>query len=1440
MKAIKREAPICLALFLIALLPRLLSLDAFITWDEPMWTYRSIKFLSALRRLDFDATFLVGHPGVMTMWSGAAGISIQRLLGFGSATDLGWLSGLPTLDPRDSEALFKLAPFLSAAKLPLAVLNAACVVGIYLLAKRLFDARVALFAALLLALDPFHIALSRVLHIDALAANFMILSLLSMLVHLRQYRSRSYLLLSGTLAGLAFLSKAYALFLAPLAGLLLAAACLAKERDLRKAIPLLLSSFATWCLVAVLIFSLLWPAMWVDPLGTVQGVLDTAFGYAATPHATSKFFLGKMVADPGPWFYLVVLAFRTSPLTLLGLAIALPLLLGNEKAPKGNLAALLAYACLFTILMTLGAKKFDRYMLPSILALDIVAAWGLVELGRLVSQRLGRRSKFQAPNSKGRQLWTLDSSTEPSSRAQAEGLAEVLGLGTLVVLLLLQAGHILSYHPYYLSYYNPLLGGSPRAVQVLPVGWGEGMDLAARYLNQKKAAENLRVATWGIPGFAPLFKGQTEGLMEHNLATADYAVLYVSDVQQDSTGTTALYGQQQPEHVVNIHGVDYAWIYPNTHYRELIAYLESQARPDDIVLLDATSPFVKHYQGPLSYYVILDSQSWTEMADRLTESASPQRLWYVAYPGSNAGSWISYQLNTHALLIKQEALPHATVSGYLLTSPPALDSSPIKVQSDVNFGNLLRLTGYGFTEDVVEYRKSLGVTLHWQAQRGMEENYALSVRLVDGEGHLWAQEDKWLLSLSGLPTSAWEAGETSEGRYLLSIPPGVPPGRYQVKAIVYQTDTLERVAILDEGGRPAGMDYTLRTISVASPTVPPTIEELAIPHALSYDFNSQVELLGYGLSADEVGSGDTLGLTLFWRALRPMEQDYGLLIELRDEAGGTWMAAKLRVPNASYPTSRWQPGEILCAPYDLLIDAAVLPGPYGLFVNLLDGDGRRLIEEGFSLTELSIEGREHLFAVPEVRFPLWADIAHRAALLGYDLDWTSVEPGGVLHLTLYWQTLARMETSYTVFTHLLDAEGRVRGQKDSIPCGGACPTTSWLEGEVIVDRYEIVANPDGPPGEYQIEVGMYDAKTGERLPVFNEKGERLPEDRVLLESADAPQYIRPSEESTFGVDAYNVHLPIVSSGVGTQAQTAASQAAQCANKVHREENKLVYNGKEIRLIGVNATWMTRGRGFPEEKWDEVLSFLSKYVNCIRVWVFPGADVDRLERLLNLGAEYDLLFGITFETFQEVPEYARFGQTWFAEGYEETYLPFVKEVVNRFKGSSRIAFWQMMNEPNPWGWPWGRKGSGIDTFERWIEHVAAEIRAIDPCHPISIGLIRVDKIGDNVKPEKWFKEIHTSTEVDLVTAHVHAKDGKKEIDLANEIGYPIVFTEVWIDRSSNIEKRRYWVLRFAEERFDRGLAGLLLWQFKKPTQEYPWKYEITQDEIPVWEALREFH
>jgi len=90
-----------------------------------------------------------------------------------------------------------------------------------------------------------------------------------------------------------------------------------------------------------------------------------------------------------------------------------------------------------------------------------------------------------------------------------------------------------------------------------------------------------------------------------------------------------------------------------------------------------------------------------------------------------------------------------------------------------------------------------------------------------------------------------------------------------------------------------------------------------------------------------------------------------------------------------------------------------------------------------------------------------------------------------------------MDKSYTVFTHLLDSDSHIRGQKDSIPGNGTLPTTSWVAGEVITDKYEIAIHSDAQPGRYVLEIGFYDADTGQRLPVVNQEGQRL-DDKVLL------------------------------------------------------------------------------------------------------------------------------------------------------------------------------------------------------------------------------------------------------------------------------------------------------------------------------------------------------
>ena len=66
-----------------------------------------------------------------------------------------------------------------------------------------------------------------------------------------------------------------------------------------------------------------------------------------------------------------------------------------------------------------------------------------------------------------------------------------------------------------------------------------------------------------------------------------------------------------------------------------------------------------------------------------------------------------------------------------------------------------------------------------------------------------------------------------------------------------------------------------------------------------------------------------------------------------------------------------------------------------------------------------------------------------------------------------------MRVSLTVFTHLLDANERIRGQMDSIPLPGEALTTSWLPGEALGDEFELFVDPDAPVGTYAMEIGMY-------------------------------------------------------------------------------------------------------------------------------------------------------------------------------------------------------------------------------------------------------------------------------------------------------------------------------------------------------------------------------
>jgi 4-amino-4-deoxy-L-arabinose transferase-like glycosyltransferase len=112
-------------------------------------------------------------------------------------------------------------------------------------------------------------------------------------------------------------------------------------------------------------------------------------------------------------------------------------------------------------------------------------------------------------------------------------------------------------------------------------------------------------------------------------------------------------------------------------------------------------------------------------------------------------------------------------------------------------------------------------------------------------------------------------------------------------------------------------------------------------------------------------------------------------------------------------------------------------------------------------------------------------------------------PGGIVRLDVRWQADQSIATRYKAFVHLLDAQGQLVGQRDSEPASGTRPTTGWQPGEVVDDRYGLWLPADLSPGEYRIVLGLYDAETGERVPVCCPESDALPLANVRVEGGVA-------------------------------------------------------------------------------------------------------------------------------------------------------------------------------------------------------------------------------------------------------------------------------------------------------------------------------------------------
>jgi hypothetical protein len=101
---------------------------------------------------------------------------------------------------------------------------------------------------------------------------------------------------------------------------------------------------------------------------------------------------------------------------------------------------------------------------------------------------------------------------------------------------------------------------------------------------------------------------------------------------------------------------------------------------------------------------------------------------------------------------------------------------------------------------------------------------------------------------------------------------------------------------------------------------------------------------------------------------------------------------------------------------------------------------------------------------------------------------TTFRPGQSVCLILQWQALDQINTDYTTFVRLVgtlnpNPNSPLWAQHDGPPLHGAKPTSTWNKGEITQDPHRFIIPPNIPPGQYQIEVGLYDSVTAQRVPV---------------------------------------------------------------------------------------------------------------------------------------------------------------------------------------------------------------------------------------------------------------------------------------------------------------------------------------------------------------------
>jgi hypothetical protein len=384
---------------------------------------------------------------------------------------------------------------------------------------------------------------------------------------------------------------------------------------------------------------------------------------------------------------------------------------------------------------------------------------------------------------------------------------------------------------------------------------------------------------------------------------------------------------------------------------------------------------------------------------------------------------------------------------------------------NADFSGEIYLLGSSSTNNV-KSGEIIKIRLFWSlVDDVVMSDYSSILELRDSQGIIIAQDGSFYPG--GLASTEWLSGYYLEEVINLEIPPATPPDEYTLDIGLYDSQTGQRLNVINTDGNPVDVKASVSTLTVEAPNDP--VSDLPEPI-----FSDSLTLLEINGIPEQAQVGDEMIVDCLFQMDTISEESIQVkLIWLNSDNQPIAETQAVDIVN-NYPTNQWHEGDVWRGYHRFYIPGNLQAGRYIVAIKF----GESLAP----IVEMLVTVPERNYAIPDFENTANASWQNGINLSGYDRTGNTV--------TLDWLSDKVLNNNLRLFVQVLDSQNHIIAIDDSIPVNWTRPTTSWDIGEVITTVHDFAELTEG---DYHLLIGWYDPLSGQRVLLNNG------EDALVLE-----------------------------------------------------------------------------------------------------------------------------------------------------------------------------------------------------------------------------------------------------------------------------------------------------------------------------------------------------